>query len=233
MEFYGIRDYSPSDSLRRVNWKASSRSEELLSNQYLGEFGGDTIIVLDARTRSDAGVPPDSILTYSVRAAAVIAYRLLRDKNRVGILAFGSKLQKVRSGFGRRQFDRVLTALVNIRPGDIWGVENVPGYLSLFFSRFNQIVLISPLADTKSEATVMEIASKGYPTLVISPSPVDFASKSDRDTMVEEVADDLVRLERETRINVLRRYATIVDWNTREPLGSALRQAATQKVRAR
>ncbi len=26
MEFYGIRSYIPSDSLRRINWKASSRS---------------------------------------------------------------------------------------------------------------------------------------------------------------------------------------------------------------
>jgi uncharacterized protein (DUF58 family) len=233
-EFYGLRSYSPSDSFKRINWKASSRSEELVSNQFMSEFGGDTIIALDLRSASVLGSPPDSTATYATRAAAVVAYRLLRDRNRVGMIALGNRLDKVRPGFGRRQFDRLLTSMVEIKPGDAWEIGNLAGYLSFFFSRMTQIVVISTLLDEKAYESVEEIAKNGYPVLVISPSPVEFGKRKERrDGRVERVAEDLVRLERDMKISALRRYATVIDWNVKEPLSHAIREANPQMVRAR
>ncbi len=232
-EFYGLREYSPSDSFRRINWKASSRSEELLSNQFMSEFGGDTIIALDLRSVSVLGVPPESTATYATRAAAMVAYRLLRDRNRVGLIVLGNRLEKVRPGFGRRQFDRLLTSLVETKPGDGWEIGNLAGYLSFFFSRMTQVVMISTLMDAKSYESVIQIASNGYPVFVISPSPLELERTGREGGRVEKVAEDLLRLERDTRISILRRYATVIDWNVREPLSRAVRQAHPEAARAR
>jgi len=222
--FYGIRSYMPGDSLRRINWKASSRSEELLSNQFMSEFGGDVIIVLDLRSASVLGDPPDSTMTYATRAAAMVAYRLIRDRNRVGMIALGNSLYKIRPGFGRRQFDRLLTCMVEIKPGDTWNIGNLAGYLSMFFSKMTQIIVITSLMDDKSYESVAEISSKGYQVLVISPSPFGFERRCSRDGQVERIAEELVRLEREMKMSLLRRCATVVDWNVRESLDQALRQ---------
>ena len=233
MQFYGLRPYAPSDPLRRINWKASSRSPEFLSNQFMGEFGGDTIIVLDIRSASLLGVPPESTVAYGTRAAAVIAYRLLRDRNRVGMIALGDRLEKVRPGFGRRQFDRLLTGMVTIKPGNIWEMGNLPGYLSLFFSRMTQIVLVTPLMDDKSYEVAAEISSKGYPVLVVSPSPFEFESREGKDERAERIAERLARLERETKVALLRKYAVVIDWNVKEPLSQALKQANIVWARAK
>jgi uncharacterized protein (DUF58 family) len=233
MEFYGLRAYYPSDPLKRINWKASSRSAELLSNQFMGEFGGDTIIVLDLRSASVLGTHPESTTTYGTRAAAIVAYRLLRDRNRVGLIALGDRLEKVRPGFGRRQFDRLLTGMVTIRPGNIWEIGNLPGYLSLFFSRMTQIVMVTPLMDAKSYEVVAEISNKGYPVLVVSPSPIEFEGRKNKDERVERIAEKLARLERDTKVSLLRRYAVVIDWNVKEPLSQALRQANLAWARAR
>lgn len=233
MEFYGIRLYSPSDSLRSINWKASSRSPDLLSNEFMGEFGGDTIIVLDIRSASFLGVPPESTVTYGTRAAAVIAYRLLRDRNRVGMIAVGDRLEKVRPGFGRRQFDRLLTGMVTMKPADTWEIGNLAGYLSLFFSRMTQIVIVTPLMDGKSYEVVADISRKGYSVLVVSPSPIEFETGEGKDEEVEKIAERLVRLERDKKVALLRKYAVVIDWNTKEPLSQALRQANPRWARAR
>ena len=233
MEFYGLRSYTPSDSFKRINWKASSRTEGLLSNQFMSEFGGDTIIVLDLRLAAVLGTAPDSTATYATRAAAVVAYRLLRDRNRVGMIALGDRLDKVRPGFGRRQFDRLLTSMVEIKPGDIWEIGNLAGYLSFFFSRMTQIVVVSTLLDDKSYESVVQIASYGYPVLVISPSPIEFEKRSQKNKRVERITEELVRLERETKISLLRRYATVVDWNVNEPLSQSLRESDPMMARAR
>ena len=233
MEFYGLRSYAPSDSFKRINWKASSRSEGLLSNQFMSEFGGDTIIVLDLRLQSVLGTGPDSTAVYATRAAAIVAYRLLRDRNRVGMIALGDRLDKVRPGFGRRQFDRLLTTMVEMKPGDTWEIGNLAGYLSFFFSRMTQIVVVSTLLDDKSYESVVQIASHGYPVLVISPSPIEFEKRGTKNERVEKVAEELVRLERQTKISLLRRYATVVDWNVNEPLSQSLREVGPMMARAR
>ena len=232
-EFYGVRPYSPSDALRRINWKASSRSSDLLTNQFMGEFGGDTIIVLDVRSVSVLGALHESTVTYGTRAAAVLAYRLLRDRNRVGMIALGDRLVKIRPGFGRRQFDRLLTGMVTVKPGNIWEIGNLPGYLSLFFSRMTQIVVVTPLIDDESYEVVAGISEKGYPVLVVSPSPFEFESGGRKYVRVERIAEGLARLERDTKLMSLREYAGVIDWNVKEPLSKALRQANIVRARAR
>ena len=76
LEFYSLRDYIQGDPVRQINWKAASKyDDKLFTNQFMSELGGDTIIALDARSVSEVGVPPESTVAYSIRAAAIIAYR--------------------------------------------------------------------------------------------------------------------------------------------------------------
>jgi uncharacterized protein (DUF58 family) len=199
----------------------------------MSELGGDTIIALDARHISEMITPTDSMVTHSIRAAAIIAYRLLRDRNRVGLIVVGDNLHKVYPAFGRRQFDRILTTLTRTKPGSIWEIGNLAGYLSLFFSRMTQIIVITPLLDEKAFEAVANISAKGYQTLVISPSLIEIEGRNVPDDRVHRIAGDLVRLERRTKISLLRRHVAVVDWNVDESLSKALQEATFLWTRVR
>jgi uncharacterized protein (DUF58 family) len=223
LEFYGIRGYVPGDSLRRVNWKASGRLGRLMINQYMNEAGGETVVVLDSRPSSAVGVFPETTTAYSVRAAAAVSYRLLRDRNRVGILGLGRQIVNVQPGFGTRQFRRILAGLVSVGIGDDdWSLDLVPYYISLYYSRMVQIVLVSPLLDFMPFRMVSELGRKGYDTLVISPSPIELDVPKVRDERLLRVATELAKLDRNRKLASLRRHTRVVDWNTRIPLGEAL-----------
>lgn len=230
MEFYSLREYQPGDPVKRINWKSSSKSaENLFTNQFQIELGGDSIIVLDARTVSSIGYPPYSSDTFSVRAAGIVAHRLLRDRNRVGMIIFGSRLDKVPPGFGKRQFDRILTALAQTKPDTTWEIGNLGGYLSLFFSTMVQIIFISPLIDDSSFFTVTDIVSRGYQILVISPSAIPIEkrlySNNNSDFEVVGLAERILKTKRDNRLNVLRNSAVVVDWDVDTPLADALHEA--------
>ena len=233
LEFYSVREYVSGDPLKRINWRASARFDDLLANQFMSELGGDTIIALDARHVSEVITAGDSTVTYSTRAAAIIAYRLLRDRNRVGLIVVGDNLHKVYPAFGRRQFDRILTTLTRTKPGSIWEIGNLAGYLSLLFSRMTQIIVITPLLDDKAFEAVANISAKGYQTLVISPSLIEIEGRSVADDRVHRAARDLVRLERRTKISLLRRHVAVVDWNIDESLSKALQEATFLWTRVR
>ena len=231
-EFYGVREYSPGDRFSRLNWKASSRYEGLFTNQARGEFGGDAVIILDARTRSDLGVAPESIATYSVRAAAEAAYRLLRDKNRVGVLALGEGIARLAPGTGRKQFNGILTVLISVKPGNRLPIELLPRYLSRFYSQVDQVVLVSPLLDRESRDAVIEIANTGYPVLVLTPSPLGFEAVPKGQERIRKIAESLILLDRRAKLSTLSRYATVVDWNTKESLDQNMRKLALVRLRA-
>jgi hypothetical protein len=47
-EFYGIRKYQPGDYYRHINWKATARRGELMTNELMREVGGAYYLVLEA-----------------------------------------------------------------------------------------------------------------------------------------------------------------------------------------
>lgn len=51
-EFYEMRDYSPGDDYRQVNWKASGRLGRLMVNEKMKEVGASYYLILDARAPS-------------------------------------------------------------------------------------------------------------------------------------------------------------------------------------
>ncbi|MGH2639367.1 MAG: hypothetical protein ACRDF4_08825, partial [Rhabdochlamydiaceae bacterium] len=160
---------------------------------------------------------------------AIVAHRLLRDRNRVGMIILGTRLDKVPPGFGKRQFDRILTTLSQVKPDTTWEIGNLGGYLSLFFSNMVQVILISPLIDNSSYDTVMDICARGYQVLIISPSPIGIEkrlyAKSNRADEFLGLTESLLRVKRENRLNILRRGAVVVDWDANTPLADALEQA--------
>jgi uncharacterized protein (DUF58 family) len=234
LEFYGVREATPGEPVRRANWRATARAGTLMVNQYMDEAGGDTLIVLDSRAVSDVGEPPETTTAYSVRAAATLSYRLLRDRNRVGLLAVGSTMVRVPLGSGRRQFDKIMIGLITTGTGGTyeWAFDLVPYYFSYFFSRMVQVLLISPVMDSAPVHMVAELARRGYDVLVISPSPVELDVVRRGDARTVSLAKSLAMIERSSKLSFMRSHAQVLDWNPSTPLADALEKLkGTWRVR--
>jgi uncharacterized protein (DUF58 family) len=149
------------------------------------------------------------------------------------MIVVGDRLDKIRPAFGRRQFDRILTALTETRVGNTWEIGNLAGYVSLFFSRMTQIILITPLLDEKAFRAVADVSARGYEVLVISPSLIGVEARNADDRRINRIARDLVRLERQTKITMLRKHAVVVDWRVDEPLSEVLQEATFLWTKAR
>ena len=141
------------------------------------------------------------------------------------MIIVGSTLDKVYPGFGKRQFDRILTALAQTKSGTTWEIGNLGGYLSLFFSTMVQIILVSPLIDDKSFDCVADITRRGYEVLVISPSPIEIEKRKLPVDSQYLFAERLMKVKRRNRVNLLRRSVAVVDWNINIPLSVALQEA--------
>lgn len=220
-DFWGIKEYRSGDELRQINWKASARFDRLFCNQFEGERSGDAIIILDARKESDVGLAHKSTVESGIRAAVSVAAKILETRNRVGLVIQRDVLDWVYPAYGRKQLFRIIDALVQVRPGGKWPFEHVTWVVSRFFPAQSQIIIITPLIDSKAVECVISLCARGHDVLIISPSPLE-ASGGSRN-LPEHISHLTLTMERNSIIRRLRRYANVVDWNTSRPLAAALR----------
>lgn len=219
-EFFGIREYIPGDELRRINWKASARSESLLSNEYEREHVTNIYLV------TDLTAPSVDDLKWTVRASASIATYLLRTRNRLGLVVIGESVSHVQIESGRRQLLRVLDKLITAEPG---GTGETSTYLKRLIEEMPpcEILFVSSLNSESISRTAIEINVKGKRVSVIAKAPSELAA---------EESDPFFKAA--TRMFALRRASVIHHLRNAEvgvievPVGTPIR-AAVSLIRER
>ena len=86
-EFRGIRDYRPTDPMKSINWKASSKTDRLLVNLYDYTAGQEVRILLNLE--DDSSRREYDLLEESIRLAASLAERLIAAGVPVSLLTNG------------------------------------------------------------------------------------------------------------------------------------------------
>jgi uncharacterized protein (DUF58 family) len=113
IEFADLRPYVSGDRVRTINWRASARRGELWVNQRHPERNVDVVLLLD--TFAHAGPAGEGTLEQMVRGASSLASAWLRDRDRVGVIAFGGTLRWLEVGYGPRYAYRLIDALLDTR----------------------------------------------------------------------------------------------------------------------
>jgi uncharacterized protein (DUF58 family) len=114
-EFESIREYSPDDDIRQVNWRASARLGRPMSNQYRVEQDRDVVCLLDAGRLMSAPSLDGTLLDMALDATTALA--LVADElgDRCGAIAFDAS---VRRALAPRRLGgrRVVHALFDLQP---------------------------------------------------------------------------------------------------------------------
>ena len=225
-DFWSIREYQAGDDLRRINWKASARLGSLLTNERESERSGDVILVLDAREAADVGIYTSNTVELGIRALASLASRLLRDRNRVGLVVQRDVMDWVTPAFGRRQLYRIIDTLIGVRPGGAAPFEQIGWMLRRNLPTKAMLIIISPLVDRSVTETIAELRASGFDIMLLSPSSLEVDRLTIGEDWYEELAYRLLRMQRDGDVGYLRRFAHVVDWNPEEPLTLALKEVS-------
>jgi len=214
-EFFGIRLATPTDPPRRINWTASARAGRLLANEFRLERTGDVLLLVDARPTSLGPWVDAHLFSLGVAAAHGIAESFLREKARVGLGVYGEFLDVVPLAGGRTQRLRVRRALLDARLTSSPGPpERCAVALRRYFPPGVTTILISSLADEESAHLVPHVRRRGFPVVVLSPSPLPLIASVERSSDEEGLlVARIARLLRRRRLAQTWRDAPVVDWD--------------------
>ncbi|MFU8806252.1 MAG: DUF58 domain-containing protein [Bradymonadaceae bacterium] len=87
-----LRDYHPGDPLRSIAWKASARTNTLISRDFDQDVTLSTYVFLDISTSMRAGPSAGQKLEHAITLTTEFASAHLQARNRVGLMTFDEKL---------------------------------------------------------------------------------------------------------------------------------------------
>ena len=115
-DFNQMREYRTGDSLRQIDWKATSRSRKLISREYQDEKNQQLVLMVDTGRRMMAQEGELAHFDHVLNAALVVSYLALRQGDAVGLFATGGQSRWSAPKRGMATIDTLLRASYDLQP---------------------------------------------------------------------------------------------------------------------
>ena len=116
MEFEQIRNYVQGDDIRSINWKATSKANKLMVNQYQDERSQRIYMLIDKGRTMQMPFQGLSLLDYSINAVMALSHIILKKSDRAGMMTFSQRTEnKVQAEQKSGQLKKISEALYNIK----------------------------------------------------------------------------------------------------------------------
>ena len=180
----GVREYRPGDSLRRVHWPATARSQQMQSRVYEATTSHKLGIFLNVATAEDAlwsyGYDPD-VLELSIMAAASIAMWGLEQGYQVGLYTNGLQKEShgsiaLEPGRSTEQAERILLTLGRLQPLVSERFEDLLSRRGRQLPFGTTVVIVSASLFPEAAATAQGLRRSGHGVTMVFTGRRDVAS---------------------------------------------------------
>lgn len=171
LEFNQLREYREGDSLRQVDWKATSRLGKLISREYQDERDQQIVFLIDCGRRMHAKDGELSHFDHTLNAVLLLSYVALRQGDAVGLMGFGGDSRFLPPRKGAHQINQILETVYDLQAG-----MNSPDYAAAASSLLTQlkkrslVILVSNLRDEDNEELLpaLQILRRKHLVLLVS-----------------------------------------------------------------
>lgn len=114
-ELRELRDHVPGDPFKHIAWKATARARRLIVREFEPDLSLSIYLLMDLAPSMRVGEPGAAPLDRAVELASGLARHLGRSRDRVGYVAFGSRVVSFqRAGNGAKATKAVLRHLLDV-----------------------------------------------------------------------------------------------------------------------
>ena len=118
MDFHQLREFREGDSMKQIDWKASSRMRKMIAREYQDERDQQIIVMMDCGHRMLAQDGQLSHFDHSLNALLLMSYVALRQGDSVGMSAFSHEERRwVKPVKGVANINVLLNHVYDLQPG--------------------------------------------------------------------------------------------------------------------
>ena len=177
-EIEGLRDYTPDDEYRRIDWKATARRDRPVTRQLRDEQSQTVYLLVDAGRLGAIEMGGATRLDFAVNAALVLAHVAAARGDQVGLLVFDRELRRhlAPARSSRTVVPQLARLLYDVAPTPVESDYGLAfDWLATHHRRRSLMVLfsdvLSPLASESLTAHLASSARRHLPLCVAIDDP--------------------------------------------------------------
>jgi len=125
MDFDEVREYSPGDEVRTIDWNVTARAGRTFVKKYAEERELTIFLVVDISASGDFGSGEMRKRDLAAELAGVLAFSAIRNSDKVGLLLYTDRIERfLPPKKGRRQVLRVVRDVLFHEPAGV-GTDSV------------------------------------------------------------------------------------------------------------
>lgn len=159
-EFETLKEYTPDDDYRQINWKASARSGKLITNHYQVEKSQNLILVFEAGRMMMTETGGFDKLDHALNAGLLLGFYALSSGDLVGAMAFSDSVKTyLPPGSHREQIRKISRALYRLQPRRVepdYGRAFI--YLANRQKKRSMVCIFTDLVDIRASGELIENA---------------------------------------------------------------------------
>ena len=171
LEFHQLREYRTGDTLRQIDWNATSRQKKLISKEYQDERDQQIIFLIDCGRRMLAQDGPLSHFDHTLNALLLLSYVALRQGDALGLMTFSGEKRFLAPRKTIKTINVILNTVYDLQPS-----THASDYLNAATELMHRqkkralIVLISNLRDEESDELLpaLQLLQKKHLVLLAS-----------------------------------------------------------------
>ena len=156
MEFDEVREYQSGDDVRSIDWNVSARTGRLHTKRYVEERELTILLLVDLSASGSFGSTTRSKAEVAAEICALLAFTAIRSNDRVGLIIFTDRVQKVIAPRkGSRHVLRLIRDILAFAPdrdGERTSINAGLQALSAVLKRRAVVFLVSDFQDRGYEA---------------------------------------------------------------------------------
>jgi uncharacterized protein (DUF58 family) len=117
MEFHEVREYTPGDDIRAIDWNVTARTGKPFIKKFVEERELTVMLMVDISASLSFGSTPQMKKNLAAELAAVLAFSAIRNSDRVGLILFSDEVEHyVPPRKGTRHVLRVIREVLHFEP---------------------------------------------------------------------------------------------------------------------
>lgn len=155
-EFERLRDYTPDDQFKAIDWRATSRRLKLTVRDHQSNQSQRVVFAVDCGRMMVNRTSDAALLDAALDAALTLSYVALSHRDEAGLLCFGERILRwVPPRGGRRQLDRMIAACHDVEAELVESrFDEALLYLQRQCRKRTLLVVITNLIDDRNAASL-------------------------------------------------------------------------------
>jgi len=169
MEFNAVREYTPGDDVRLIDWNVTARMDQPFIKEYIEERELNVMLMIDVSSSGEYGSTGKFKNENSAEVASILTFSAIRNNDKIGLIVFSNKIEHyIPPKKGKAHVWNVIRTILNYQPEGRLTDLNIPlEYLLKIQKRKCIAFLISDFQATNYETNV-KLARQKHDLVAIS-----------------------------------------------------------------